>query len=106
MAKIVAKIEKIELPTEEFFKKFKNYSEYFEQEETILEDDENGVWIHAIIPNNNTSTKNTLFVQSWDYGSSDPKCFVYFGEQIYIGTCECSLNPNQLLSNFVKLLKR
>jgi len=87
----------VELSTEEFFEKFKNYSEYFEQEETILEDDENGVWIHAIIPNN-TSTKNTLFVQSWDYGSSDPKCFVYFGSKcICVGTCECSLNPNQLL---------
>ena len=93
----------VELSTEEFFEKFKSYSEYFEQEETVLEDDENGIWIHVIIPND-TGTNNTLFIQSWDYGSSDPKHFVYFSSKcICIGSCDCALDPNQLLK-FCKIL--
>jgi len=95
----------VELPTEKFFKIFAGYNQFFEQEETVYEDNELGIWVHAIIPNN-TSTKNTLFVQSWDYGSSDPKCFIYFGEdRIYIGTCECSLNNRELLNYLFNLTR-
>jgi len=62
----------VELPTEQFFKQFEQYSNYFEQEETVYEDNELGIWIHAVIPNN-TPVKNALYVQEWDYGSSDPE---------------------------------
>ena len=77
------------LSTEQFFQKFEQFREIFEQEETVYDDDENGIWIHAILLND-TNTMNTLYIQAWDYGSSDPLCFVYYkNDKILIGTAEC-----------------
>ena len=97
----------MELPTEEFFKKFQNYINFFDGdlEDFEIEDDERGIWIHAIIKNDANLT-DELFVQAWDYGSSDPKCFVYFSkDRIYIGTCECNLSPDELFQLVRKVLE-
>jgi len=77
------------LSTEQFFQKFEQFREIFEQEETVYDDNENGIWIHAILPNSTSST-NALYIQAWDFATTDPICFVYYkNDKILIGTAEC-----------------
>ena len=91
------------LSSEDFYERFKAYSELFEKEAVIARNDL-GVWITAILPHDGGEE---LYCQAWDFATYDTIKFVAFLKgKIVVGEAECNITEEELAKCLKELAER